>query len=460
MSFSPHIRVQPPRAAVTARVGVGVPQHCTESGSSARAQNAAECVWNSHPAPAHVPRRHRLPSRPPGPRTDALAPLGGAHAPCWSPSEPRESERRAEPSSRCRDPALGGGPRGWRGGGGGGQRRARRTRAPARPREPSGGDSGGPGGGGGGCAEGGGGDEDAEGRRGLPAVAVAGVGAGARPAVPRAAHPDKGGGASGERAGAAGTAGRLGPPRFLGAAGPPSLGERPPAGAAPERSAGAAARAGGGGRGEARRGGPRPACQATGAGLRCGGAAAGAMQQTPQPYEFFSEENSPKWRGLLVPALRKVSAGAVGRRAGGPGREPARLVTGRAGSTARARTGYPGPSLVWPGSGCSSSPVASRRTFSQLSFLAWSRKEGFVMIIKLDFISQSFRQATSAVDQCVVLGLDSGKTGIPLVLKQMHNFGPSEHLELSSFGGWGRRSPRAVRLPWLPGRLLRRCCFC
>lgn len=35
------------------------------------------------------------------------------------------------------------------------------------------------------------------------------------------------------------------------------------------------------------------------------------MQQAPQPYEFFSEENSPKWRGLLVSALRKVSAGAV-----------------------------------------------------------------------------------------------------------------------------------------------------
>ncbi|XP_036293307.1 son of sevenless homolog 2 isoform X10 [Pipistrellus kuhlii] len=30
------------------------------------------------------------------------------------------------------------------------------------------------------------------------------------------------------------------------------------------------------------------------------------MQPAPQPYEFFSEENSPKWRGLLVPALRKV----------------------------------------------------------------------------------------------------------------------------------------------------------
>ncbi|KAJ8778383.1 hypothetical protein J1605_013570 [Eschrichtius robustus] len=40
------------------------------------------------------------------------------------------------------------------------------------------------------------------------------------------------------------------------------------------------------------------------------------MQQAPQPYEFFSEENSPKWRGLLVSALRKVSAGA--RAASGP----------------------------------------------------------------------------------------------------------------------------------------------
>ncbi|KAB0341686.1 hypothetical protein FD755_013915 [Muntiacus reevesi] len=31
------------------------------------------------------------------------------------------------------------------------------------------------------------------------------------------------------------------------------------------------------------------------------------MQQAPQPYEFYSEENSPKWRGLLVSALRKVN---------------------------------------------------------------------------------------------------------------------------------------------------------
>ncbi|OPJ90032.1 hypothetical protein AV530_007127 [Patagioenas fasciata monilis] len=30
------------------------------------------------------------------------------------------------------------------------------------------------------------------------------------------------------------------------------------------------------------------------------------MQPPPQPYEFFGEENGPKWRGLFVPALRKV----------------------------------------------------------------------------------------------------------------------------------------------------------
>lgn len=35
------------------------------------------------------------------------------------------------------------------------------------------------------------------------------------------------------------------------------------------------------------------------------------MQPPPQPYEFFGEENGPKWRGLFVPALRKVSPAAV-----------------------------------------------------------------------------------------------------------------------------------------------------
>lgn len=65
------------------------------------------------------------------------------------------------------------------------------------------------------------------------------------------------------------------------------------------------------------------------------------MQQAPQPYEFFSEENSPKWRGLLVSALRKVSAdawaavgaeggaGAARRQAGGvPGPRPLRDSNG------------------------------------------------------------------------------------------------------------------------------------
>lgn len=30
------------------------------------------------------------------------------------------------------------------------------------------------------------------------------------------------------------------------------------------------------------------------------------MQAAPLQYEFFSEENAPKWRGLLVAALKKV----------------------------------------------------------------------------------------------------------------------------------------------------------
>lgn len=47
------------------------------------------------------------------------------------------------------------------------------------------------------------------------------------------------------------------------------------------------------------------------------------MQAQPLLYEFFSEENAPKWRGLLVPALKKVGEGpgtawrrAAGRPAG------------------------------------------------------------------------------------------------------------------------------------------------
>ena len=59
------------------------------------------------------------------------------------------------------------------------------------------------------------------------------------------------------------------------------------------------------------------------------------MQAQQLPYEFFSEENAPKWRGLLVPALKKVrstrprSPAAAWARAPGPGR-------GRAGEAGRA----------------------------------------------------------------------------------------------------------------------------
>lgn len=153
------------------------------------------------------------------------------------------------------------------------------------------------------------------------------------------------------------------------------------------------------------------------------------MQQAPQPYEFFSEENSPKWRGLLVSALRKVSAGAraAAGAEGGAGAAAERRLSPAAGRGGRVGWGLPGlgPCELLTGllhvlpvlgscgqsscsvAGCgggSELPVASKRTFSQV--FAWPRKEGFVMIIKMDFMLQSFRQATSAVGQFVVLRLD------------------------------------------------------
>ena len=64
------------------------------------------------------------------------------------------------------------------------------------------------------------------------------------------------------------------------------------------------------------------------------------MQQAPQPYEFFSEENSPKWRGLLVSALRKVSASA---RAATGAEGSAGAVAGSGGRARRQAGGVPGP---------------------------------------------------------------------------------------------------------------------
>lgn len=154
------------------------------------------------------------------------------------------------------------------------------------------------------------------------------------------------------------------------------------------------------------------------------------MQQAPQPYEFFSEENSLKWRGLLVSALRKVSAdaraavGAKGgaaaarRQAGGvPGpRGPSEILTGSCMPSPVSGPSSRGPSyfsLVGDGAGWGGGLIIAcciqKDFFSSFFFFAWPRKEGFVMIIKLDFMLQSFRQAISAVDQFVVLRLDWGK---------------------------------------------------
>lgn len=59
------------------------------------------------------------------------------------------------------------------------------------------------------------------------------------------------------------------------------------------------------------------------------------MQAQPLLYEFFSEENAPKWRGLLVPALKKVRGSGV-RQPGGRG--PRRLGPGP-GAAVRPRRG-------------------------------------------------------------------------------------------------------------------------
>lgn len=61
------------------------------------------------------------------------------------------------------------------------------------------------------------------------------------------------------------------------------------------------------------------------------------MQAQPLPYEFFSDENAPKWRGLLVPALKKVSARGTPPPAATPAR--ARAGLGRRGARGRLSPG-------------------------------------------------------------------------------------------------------------------------
>lgn len=83
------------------------------------------------------------------------------------------------------------------------------------------------------------------------------------------------------------------------------------------------------------------------------------MQAQQLPYEFFSEENAPKWRGLLVPALKKVSARdpasplqpceGAGRGWGRAGRRGARgavFLPGLAASQGGRRTPSGSPTLA------------------------------------------------------------------------------------------------------------------
>lgn len=86
---------------------------------------------------------------------------------------------------------------------------------------------------------------------------------------------------------------------------PPRAGAGNAAAAAPPRRCGPAAPAGGGGA-------PGLPLSAAGPPARLPARPArpgGTMQAQPLLYEFFSEENAPKWRGLLVPALKKVRGG-------------------------------------------------------------------------------------------------------------------------------------------------------
>lgn len=61
----------------------------------------------------------------------------------------------------------------------------------------------------------------------------------------------------------------------------------------------------------------------------------GTMQAQPLPYEFFSDENAPKWRGLLVPALKKVRARGAPPPAAAAARAPGRAGPGRRGARGR-----------------------------------------------------------------------------------------------------------------------------
>lgn len=97
------------------------------------------------------------------------------------------------------------------------------------------------------------------------------------------------------------------------------------------------------------------------------------MQQAPQPYEFFSEENSPKWRGLLVSALRKVSAGAraaLGAE-GGAGAAAERRLSRAAGGGVGWGLGVARLGPLRASNGASARPPSARVLRAKLLLSGW-----------------------------------------------------------------------------------------
>lgn len=98
----------------------------------------------------------------------------------------------------------------------------------------------------------------------------------------------------------------------------------------------------------------------------------GTMQAQPLPYEFFSDENAPKWRGLLVPALKKVSARGTPPPAATRARAPGRAGPGRRGArdwlSPRSRR-LPERTVPPPSLGADMRPVCGQAAGSRGAFV-------------------------------------------------------------------------------------------